>query len=296
MLRAELSDAFFAEAQRHLAILRFRHGVLISAALEAGAKGGAYALRQPNGAPHGWLEHAFGNKLPAYTFCLGERDESGAMALAELRARGINLVANALAQSADHVLGFFTTLRTELAFYVGALNLHDRLASKGEPICFPVPAPAAERQHAFRGLYDVCLALRLEQRVVGNDVTADGKNLVVVTGANQGGKSTFLRAVGVAQLMLQCGLFAPAESFRANLCPGLFTHYKREEDPTMESGKLDEELSRMNGIVDHLTVNAMVLLNDPSPRRTSARVGDRQADRDGVIGGRDQGLLRYASL
>ena len=92
--------------------------------------------------------------------------------------------------------------------------------------------------------------MSLKQRVVGNDVNADDKDLVIITGANQGGKSTFLRSLGLAQLMMQCGMFVPAESFCANVCDGIFTHYKREEDVTMKSGKLDEELSRMSDIVD----------------------------------------------
>jgi len=66
----------------------------------------------------------------------------------------------------------------------------------------------------------------------------------------------------VSQLMMQCGMFAPAKSLRANLCVGIFTHYKREEDTTMRSGKLDEELSRMSDIVDGIKPNAMVLFNE----------------------------------
>lgn len=53
--------------------------------------------------------------------------------------------------------------------------------------------------------------------------------------------------------MMQCDMFVPAESFSSNVCEGLFTHYKREEDPAMKSGKLDEELSRMSEIVDNLS-------------------------------------------
>ena len=79
---------------------------------------------------------------------------------------------------------------------------------------------------------------------------AEDKDLVIITGANQGGKSTFLRSIGLAQLMMQCGMFVAAESFGSNICTCLFTHYKREEDPTMRSGKLDEELGRMSSIVD----------------------------------------------
>jgi len=116
----------------------------------------------------------------------------------------------------------------------------------------------------------------MKQKVVGNDVNADDKDLVIITGANQGGKSTFLRSIGLAQLMMQCGMFVPAESFSANVCDGLFTHYKREEDAAMKSGKLDEELSRMSVIVDNLTSNFMLLFNE-SFAATNEREGSEIA-------------------
>jgi DNA mismatch repair ATPase MutS len=98
----------------------------------------------------------------------------------------------------------------------------------------------------------------------------------MITGANRGGKSTFLRGVGLAQLMLQCGMFVPADSFRANVCAGLFTHFKREEDPSMKSGKLDEELSRMSSTVDCLNPRSMILLSE-SFASTNERVGSEIA-------------------
>ena len=200
-------------------------------------------------------------KPPGYTFRLHPRDKSGARALSTLKDRGINLAANALAQSSDHILSFFNMLLTELAFYLGCLNLYERLSQKGEPTCFPAPAAVGERKLAFAGLYDVCLSLSTDQRIVGNDVNADDKEIMIITGANQGGKSTFLRSIGVAQLMMQAGMFAPADCFRSELCGGLFTHYKREEDVAMESGKFDEELHRMSEIVDHITSSSMLLFN-----------------------------------
>jgi DNA mismatch repair ATPase MutS len=130
--------------------------------------------------------------------------------------------------------------------------------------------------HDFRGLYDVCLALIMKQKVVGNDLHANHRQLGVITGANQGGKSTFLRSIGLAQMMMQCGMFVPAEFFSANLCDGLFTHYKREEDTSMKSGKLDEELSRMNDIVNHIRSHAMVLFNE-SFAATNEREGSEIA-------------------
>jgi DNA mismatch repair ATPase MutS len=156
------------------------------------------------------------------------------------------------------------------------LNLHYKLGAKGEPVCFPTPTKASERKHRFSGLYDVCLTLDIEGRLVGNAADADGKSLTIVTGANQGGKSSFLRSIGLAQMMMQCGMFVGAESFQAELCPALFTHYKREEDATMKSGKLDEELARMSGIVDHIAPNSILLLNE-SFAATNEREGSEIA-------------------
>jgi hypothetical protein len=103
-----------------------------------------------------------------------------------------------------------------------------------------------------------------------------GKDLVIITGANQGGKSTFLRSVGLAQMMMQAGMFVPAESFSANICPSVLTHYKREEDATMKSGKFDEELTRMSEIADHLVPESMLLFNE-SFAATNEREGSEIA-------------------
>jgi DNA mismatch repair ATPase MutS len=276
MLNRELDQDYFARVQQHLRALKFPHGVLISAELGQGNKGTKYVLRQPPDKRQNWIERILAEKPSTFGFTIDDRDESGAQALSDLKDRGINLVANALGQSTDHVLSFFTMLHTELAFYLGCLNLHAHLALLGEPICFPRPLAPSERGHTFQGLYDVCLALTMKQRVVGNDVSASGKDLVIITGANQGGKSTFLRSIGLAQLMMQCGMFVPAESFCANICEGLFTHYKRKEDTTMKSGKLDEELSRMSDIVDKIASNAMLLFNE-SFAATNEREGSEIA-------------------
>lgn len=276
MLDKELDEDYFASVQEHLRTLRFRDGVLMSAKLGKGNKGTHYTLRKPQDKEVNWIERVFSERPPAYTFRIDDRDESGARSLSELKDRGIHLVANALAQSVDHILSFFTLLRTELAYYVGCLNLHGQLVQMGEPVTFPQPVAPGERRLAFRGLYDVCLALTMKQAVIGNDVDAQGKDLVIITGANQGGKSTFLRSIGLAQLMMQCGMFVAAESFSANICEGLFTHYKRKEDVTMKSGKLDEELSRMSAIADNIAPNALLLLNE-SFAATNEREGSEIA-------------------
>jgi hypothetical protein len=269
MLARELDDEYLGSVEDHLRRLEFRDGVLMSAELDDGNKGSRYVLRKPLITKQNWverlqvrMERLLTGDRSDFVVQIPDRDESGFRALTELRGRGIGLVAGALGQSTDHILGFFRMLRSELGFYVGCLNLRERLAGKGEPICFPEPFAAGKAILSVRGLYDLCLSLSVKERVVGNDVRADDKSLVMITGANRGGKSTFLRGIGLAQLMMQCGMFVPAESFRANVCDGIFTHYKREEDSSMKSGKLDEELGRMSAIVDNMTPNSIVLLNE----------------------------------
>lgn len=275
MIKNELGGEYFDTVQDHLQRLKFRDGVLISAELGKSNTSCNYVLCKPI-ENKGWLKKTLSKKSPAYSFHIAERDENGARILSELRDRGINLVANALAQSNDHILSFFNMLRVELGFYVGCLNLYDTLSETEEPVCFPVPEDPGELKHSFKGLYDICLALTVKRKVVGNDMSADNKSLVVITGANQGGKSTFLRSAGQAQLMMQSGMFVPAEYFSANIGSGLFTHFKREEDKTMESGKLDEELSRMSDIVDNMKPDSVMLFNE-SFSATNEREGSEIA-------------------
>ena len=276
MLQHELADDYFVILSEHLKRLQFRHGLLISARLGEGNKGRNYILRKEPRFKRNWLMRLIEPPPPGYSYELPDRDESGAQALSELRDKGLNLVGNALAQSVDHVASFFKMLRTELAFYVGCLNLNARLREKGATVCFPVPEPPAAKKYSAAGLYNACLALQAEHAVVSNDVSADGRELVIITGANQGGKSVLLRSIGLSMLMMQCGMFVAASSFEASVCQRLFTHFKREEDAAMNSGKFDEELSRMSGIIDELKPHSFVLFNE-SFASTNEREGSEVA-------------------
>jgi hypothetical protein len=272
MLAGELSDDYFELVERELRELKFRGGALMSAQLTAGNRSTGYMLRRPR------EQSRLGRVLDrsGYSFTIPDRDENGFRALSELEDKGLNIASNALAQSVDHVKSFFEMLRAEIGFYVSCLNLHGRLAKKDEPVSLPEPLPSGERTLSAQGVYDVCLTLTIEPRVVGNDVSANGKRLVMITGANQGGKSTLLRGLGLAQLMMQAGMFVPSQSFSAEVCDGVFTHYKREEDAAMASGKLDEELSRMSKIASQIRPHSMLLCNE-SFASTNEREGSEIA-------------------
>lgn len=276
MLTVQLDDDYLALLDEHLRRLRFRGGVLASARLGPDITGTDHILRRPNGPEPTWLRRLFTSASTAHTLTIAERDIAGFSALSELRAHALSRVSHVLAESTEHVLSFFTMLRCELAFYLGCTNLHHRLQEVGAPTCYPVPTACGEPVFTGRGLYDPCLALLRGAPVVGNDLDAGESVLVVITGANQGGKSTLLRSVGLAQLMVQSGMFVGAQSLCADVRTILFTHFKREEDAGMRAGKLDEELSRMSDIANELGPGGMVLSNE-SFASTDEREGSRIA-------------------
>ncbi len=172
----------------------------------------------------------------------------------------VSYVVDSCAPFMDAFNRFFDQIHFQAAFYRGAINLRHHMRRFGLEDCFP--SPGEQETLCFRNLKE--LAMCMEQRVnaVGNTCDIRRKTLLIITGANQGGKSTFLRSIGVAQVMMQCGLTVAAESFESGIFPRLFTHFTRREDSAMNSGRLDEELGRMDRIIGHLGDRSLLLLNE----------------------------------
>ena len=105
-----------------------------------------------------------------------------------------------------------------------------------------------------------------------NDLTGEDTIAYLITGTNHGGKTTFIRSIGASQLMAQCGMFVPAKSMITQIFTGIYTHFVRNEDVTMTSGKLEEELRRLSKIVDCMSSGSLILLNE-SFATTSERDG-----------------------
>jgi hypothetical protein len=261
-IRHDLDDDYFETLRGHLRQLRFRNGVLLSARLDRDNTAIDYVLRAPGTKRTGWRERVGLAPRTSYSFTIPPRDEGAANELADLTSRGLNQVANAAAQAADHIESYFTMLRAELAFYVACVNLRNALLERGVPLAFPVPLLSDPVRFTCSDLRDAALVLQTAEAVTGNDVDADDRPLVVVTGANSGGKSTFLRSVGLAQLMTQCGMYVTAASYRSSVHSAVFTHFGREEDESMQSGRLDDELRRMSVIADAAARHALFLFNE----------------------------------
>ncbi len=155
---------------------------------------------------------------------------------------------------------FFEQLEIQSGFYQACYNLYQKSVRLELDTCYPKVCKKEDLE--FSDLTEFSMAIYKRIKPVDNTLSAKDKLMLIVTGANQGGKSTFLRSIGIAQIMMQCGMFVSASAFSSGIFKGVFTHFTKREDSAMNSGRLDEEMRRMKTIVDHLEENTLVLLNE----------------------------------
>lgn len=256
-LEREITDDYIAIVRAHLDKLRFTSGVRISASLGPGCELADLQLVTKKDLGR---KKIF-SRTKQLTNRLNPRDDAGARFLEELKNMSLQRVAQVLDCATKSLETFFERLQYELAFYLSATRLFRTLDGLGLPVCFPTPLVESSELEIF-GLYDPTLAVLKRRSVVQNSVSHRGKNLYFVMGANRGGKTTFLRSIGLAQLMMQVGLFVSASSARIPVASGIFTHFRKSEDKTLERGKFEEELQRMNDIVRALRSGSLLLMNE----------------------------------
>jgi len=258
----ELDDSYLDEVATMLAQLNFPGGMVARAMVTSRAMVGSLELLAPKTGRRSWKEALGIGAQGEFRFTLGERDEAGARALGELRDDAVYEVARVLAEAAHHVKSFFVQLQWETGFYVGGVQLQQQLNSAGVQLCWPEPLTSSMGTLEATGLVNLSIPVRMGTTPVPNDVAADARQLVIITGANQGGKTTLLRSIGCAQLLMQSGLFVAATRFGSEVAPAIHTHFRRAEDELLLSGKLDEELGRMSRIVDTCRPGDLVLMNE----------------------------------
>lgn len=156
---------------------------------------------------------------------------------------------------------FLEKLDFQLKFLVGCVRLHRKLEALGVPVCYPEFCENVIRHEASM-LVDAGLALKDGNVPAGNDVSFSKRRLVLITGPNQGGKTTFLRSVGLAQLMAQCGLFVAARQYVCPFFTGIVTHFPNGEDTGMKMGLLEVELNKLSALTDALKPGALLLMNE----------------------------------
>ncbi len=170
-------------------------------------------------------------------------------------------VAKALTHYARGGTSALWHLEYELAFFAAAARMIQQLQARGIHFCQPEIAPLDDRSMHIDNLLNAALVLREAQKPVSSDVDfgADGR-IAVLTGPNSGGKTTFLRSVGLAQVMAQAGLFLPADNARISPVDIILTHFPALE--TRQQGRLAEEAERLRGIFQKATSHSLVLLNE----------------------------------
>lgn len=175
------------------------------------------------------------------------------------------------------IMDFYSHFTEEMAFYKGVVNFMKRMEELGITLVMPQPQSAGVKNTDFKNLHELPMAIYTQKKPVGNDLPLKDSILLLITGANQGGKSTFLRSYGIAQILMQCGMPVPADSFNAPLYSQVFTHFTRREDEQLNSGRLKAELKRMGEMVQAAEPHSLFLLNE-SFASTTEKEGSQIAD------------------
>lgn len=200
-------------------------------------------------------------------------------ALEEFRARHVRYL--------DKTIWVFDR---EVQFYVAYLNFIAPMKAAGLEFCYPAMSADA-KQIMASGSFDLALAAKLMPRVgavVGNDFYLEGpERIVVVSGPNHGGKTTFARMFGQLHYLASLGYPVPGREACLFLPDRVFTHFEREEDLATLRGKFENELIRIRDMLDQATGASVVVMNESfasTTLRDALFVGERVLDRMTALG------------
>jgi len=189
----------------------------------------------------------------------------------EIKDKTLNGIVQILENMIVNISSFLRNLSDEILFYEGAVNLVQTMKNLGLVTSRAEIAAIEERTFAAEGLYDLSFALYLSEKgyrsplekIVTNDVCIKGEERIqIITGPNQGGKTTYIRAMGILQILAQAGIPVPALNAVVSPVDRIFTHFPVDERPESNEGRLGEELARMRVIVENATEHSFVLINE----------------------------------
>ena len=193
--------------------------------------------------------------------------------LSNVMDRAIRPLGRALKEFVSVNSRLIIKLQDELLFYTGAVRMIRKLRDAGLPVSRPRIRERESRTFVATELYNINLALHLmatgipdeqiKDHLVTNEFSQDDTGrIAILTGPNRGGKTTFLQAVGLTQILAQLGLFVPSSSAEISLVDNILTHYPAKEDLEKGTGRLGDEAERLRGIFAGASRFSLVLFNE----------------------------------
>jgi DNA mismatch repair protein MutS len=153
----------------------------------------------------------------------------------------------------------------EIHFYLAYLDYIEPCRQAGLPFCYPEISEGSQEIHLQDG-FDLALAGLLiptgESVVLNGFCLTPPERILVVTGPNQGGKTTFARMFGQVHYLASLGLPVPGSGAQLQLADRIFSHFEKEEGLATLRGKLEDELVRVHDILDHATGQSLLVMNE----------------------------------
>lgn len=136
---------------------------------------------------------------------------------------------------------------SELSFYLGAAALQRKWTADGLKVTRPAILDKREIKAAITGACNTSLVERLSvDRIIRNDILSDrNHNLFVITGPNNGGKTTYIRQTGQMYWLAHLGMGLPADKAELSVIDAIFTSFNTEDNTAEGTGLYLTELKRI---------------------------------------------------